>query len=69
MKPDSLSKKFKNTWVLAEVKETDEFGTPTDVKPLADNKSREKLAEQVKKIQPKHFTFIYTGERKQPTRI
>ena len=69
MKLSSLKKKFKNVWVLAEVKETDEFGAAVDITPLAQDKSRENLVKKTQQTKPKHFTFIYTGTRKQLPRI
>lgn len=65
MKIAEVKKKFKNTWVLAEVLKQDKLNQATDVKPILANKNRYKLYERMASL-PRgiHVTTIFTGEVK-----
>lgn len=58
-----LKKKYKNTWVLAEVLKENKLNQPVDVKPLAVNKDRNKIYEAIAKV-PKGtpIATLYTGK-------
>lgn len=65
MKVTEVKKKFKNTWVLAEVLKEDELNQPVEVKPIMTNKDRYKLYGKISTL-PKgtHVATIYTGKVK-----
>ena len=65
MKISEVKKKFKNTWVLAEVIRQDKLNQPVDVKPIMANKNRYELYKKISTL-PKgtHIATIYTGEVK-----
>lgn len=63
MKVDEVKKKFKNTWVLAEVLKMNELNEPIDVRPILANKDRNKVYEGIAKVpRSKIVTTIYTGK-------
>ena len=67
MKIAELKKKFKNTWVLAEVLKEDRLNRPIEVVPLISLDDRDELYDKLdslpnsKKI-GKTFTNFYTGK-------
>ncbi len=65
MKISEVNKKYKNTWVLAEVLKQDKLNQPTDVKPIMVNKNRYELYKRISTL-PKgtHIATLYTGEVK-----
>ena len=65
MKISEVNKKYKNTWVLAEVLKQDKLNQPVDVKPIMASKNRYDLYKRMA-IVPRgtHVATIYTGEVK-----
>lgn len=65
MKIPEVRKKFKNTWVLAEVLKENELNQPVEVKPIMVNKDRNKLYDKIATL-PKGTTVatIFTGKIK-----
>lgn len=63
MKVAEVKKKFKNTWVLAEVLKENELNQPVDVKPIMADRDRNKLYDKIATL-PKGITVatIYTGK-------
>jgi len=67
MKIAELKKKFKNTWVLAEVLKEDRLNRPIEVVPIISSDDRDELYDKLdslpnsKKI-GKTFTNFYTGK-------
>lgn len=65
MKISEVKKKFKDTWVLAEVLKQDKLNQATDVNPIIANKNRNKLYEKMASLpRGTHVATIYTGEVK-----
>ena len=63
MKISEVKKKFKNSWVLAEVLKMDKFNQPIDVKPIFVSKNRDKVYDAIAKVQKSKLTAtLYTGE-------
>lgn len=56
MKISAVKKKFKNTWVLAEVLKEDELNQPVDIKPIISNDDRNKVYEKIATL-PKSKTY------------
>lgn len=65
MKINEVKKKFRNTWVLAEVIKEDGLNQPVEVKPIVSSKDRYKLYKKISDL-PKgtHIATIFTGEVK-----
>lgn len=65
MKIPDVKKKYKNTWVLAEVLKENELTQPVDVKPIMASKDRNELYDKIATL-PKGITVatIYTGKIK-----
>lgn len=65
MKIAELKKKFKNTWVLAEVLKENELNQPVDVKPIMASEDKNKIYDRIAKV-PKGKTVatLYTGKFK-----
>ena len=67
MKIAEIKKKFKNTWVLAEVLKEDRLNRPIEVVPIISSDDRDELYDKLdslpnsKKI-GKTFTNFYTGK-------
>lgn len=67
MKISEVKKKFKNTWVLAEVLKEDELNQAVEVKPIVTSKDKNEIYDKLasfseKKTSGKTFTTIYTGK-------
>ena len=62
MKINEIKKKYKDEWVVAEILEEDELGTPIQVKVLAHSKSRDDTYEALRKAKDKYTYHFYTGE-------
>lgn len=66
MKISEVKKKYKNSWVLAEVIKMDEINQPLDVRPILASKSRDKVYDAIAKVPKGKLTAtLYTG--KMPT--
>lgn len=63
MKISEVKKKYKNTWVLAQVLKENELTQPVDVKPILTSNDRNKLYDKIATL-PKgtHVTTFYTGK-------
>lgn len=63
MKISEVKRKYKNTWVLAEVIKENELNEPVEVKPVMASKDRNKLYERIATL-PKgtHVATLYTGK-------
>lgn len=61
MKIETIKKKFKDEWVVAEILKEDEKGNPIDAKVLAHSKSRDETFEALKKTKDKYTYHFYTG--------
>lgn len=63
MEISKVKKKYKNTWVLAQVLKENKLNQPVDVKPLAVNHDRNKIYEAIAKV-PKGtpIATFYTGK-------
>lgn len=65
MKISEVNKKYKNTWVLAEVLKQDKLNQPTDVKPIMSSKDRNDLYKRMSTLpRGTHVATLYTGEVK-----
>lgn len=65
MKISEVKKKYKNTWVLAEVVKQNELNQAIDVKPIMANKNRNKLYKRIASLpRGSHVATIFTGEVK-----
>lgn len=63
MKISDVKKKFKNTWVLAEVLKMDELNQPVDVKPIFASKDRDKMYDRISSVpKGKKLATLYTGK-------
>lgn len=67
MKIVEVKKKYKNTWVLAEVLKEDKLNRALEVKPIADSPDKNELYDKLasfpqKSTAGKTFTTIYTGK-------
>lgn len=63
MKVSEVKKKFKNTWVLAEVVKENELNQPTDVKPIMASKERDEIYDRMAKLpRGKKVATLYTGK-------
>lgn len=65
MKISAVKKKFKDTWVLAEVLKEDKLNQPTEVIPIMSSKNRYNLYDKLAtlpKDKAKTFTTIFTGK-------
>jgi hypothetical protein len=63
MKISEVNKKYKDTWVLAEVLKQDKLNQPVDVKPIMASKDRYDLYKTIPTL-PKgtHIATIFTGK-------
>ncbi|MEK7534408.1 MAG: hypothetical protein AAB600_03665 [Patescibacteria group bacterium] len=65
MKIAELKKKFKNTWVLAEVLKENELNQPIDVKPIMASSDKNKIYDRIAKVaKGKTVATLYTGKFK-----
>lgn len=65
MKISEVKKKFKNTWVLAEVLKQNKLNQATDIKPILARKDPNKLYSHIKDIPKDKTSYIFfTGEFK-----
>lgn len=65
MKIAEVNKKYKNTWVLAEVLKQDKLDQPVDVKPIMVSKDRNELYKRMATLpRGTHVATLYTGEIK-----
>ena len=63
MKISEAKKKFKNTWVLAEVIRENKINEPVEVKPIMVSKDRNRIYEKMTKLpRGKTVTTFYTGK-------
>lgn len=62
MKWEKIAEKFKNEWVLVDVKKVDENFNLKDGKMLAHSKSKEDIYTKLLEIKPKNFSIEYTGK-------
>lgn len=63
MKVAEVKKRFKNTWVLAEVLKQDELNQPVDVKPIMASDDRNKLYDKIATLpRGTHVATLYTGK-------
>lgn len=63
MKIAELKRKFKNTWVLAEVLKKNERNQPVEVKPIMASKDRDKIYKKLGEQRPgKLYAPLYTGK-------
>lgn len=63
MKISEVKKKYKNTWVLAEVIKMDEVNQPVDVKPILASKDRDEVYDAIAKVPKGKLTAtLYTGK-------
>ncbi|MBI2329877.1 hypothetical protein HYU94_00610 [Candidatus Daviesbacteria bacterium] len=67
MKISEVKKKFKDTWVLAEVLKEDKLNRALEVKPITTSRDKNEIYDQLaklpdKKTHGKTFTTIYTGK-------
>lgn len=63
MKIVDVKKKYKNSWVLAEVLKENELNQPVDVKPILSSDDPDTLYTRLAKL-PKNKTYatLYTGK-------
>lgn len=67
MKISEVKKKYKNTWVLAEVLKEDELNQAVEVKPITTSKDKNEIYDKLanlsdRRTSGKTFTTIYTGK-------
>lgn len=67
MKIADVKKKFKNTWVLAEVLKENKLNQPVNVKPIMASQDKNELYDKLgglsqNKTSGKTFTTLYTGK-------
>jgi hypothetical protein len=62
MKWVDIKKKFRNQWVLIEVKSVDESYNVLEGEVLANSKDKDEIYQMLLKIRPKEFSIEYTGE-------
>lgn len=67
MKIADVKKKFKNTWVLAEVLKENELNQPVNVRPIMASQDKNELYDKLgglpeNKTSGKTFTTLYTGK-------
>jgi hypothetical protein len=62
MKWKDIKNKFKNQWVLIEVKNVDESFNVLEGEVLAHSKDKDEIYQKLLKIRPKEFSIEYTGE-------
>ena len=61
MKWVDIKKKFRNQWVLIEVKNVDESFNVLEGEVLAHSKDKDEIYQKLLKIRPKEFSIEYTG--------
>lgn len=57
-----ILEKFKDEWVLIDVKEVDEDFNLKEGDVIAHSKDKEELYGKLLEIRPKHFSIEYTGK-------
>lgn len=63
MKIADVKKKFKNTWVLAEVIKMNDLNEPVEVKPIMASNDRNKLYEKIPTLpRGTKVATLYTGK-------
>ena len=62
MKWVDIKKKFRNQWVLIEVKNVDESFNVLEGEVLAHSKDKDEIYQKLLKIRPKEFSIEYTGK-------
>ena len=63
MKIQTLMRKFKNEWVLAEVLKEDKRVGVVEAEPIAHSKNQDDVYDALSKIEKgKHVLFVYTGK-------
>lgn len=63
MKIPEVNKKYKNTWVLAEVLKQDKLNQPIDVTPIMSSKDRNDLYKKMATLpRGTHVATLYTGD-------
>jgi hypothetical protein len=62
MKLETIKRKYKDEWIVAEILKEDKDGNPIDAKVLAHSKSREETYEALKKDKDKYTYHFYTGD-------
>jgi hypothetical protein len=62
MKWKDIKNKFKNQWVLIEVKNVDESFNVLEGEVLAHSKDKDEIYQKLLKIRPKEFSIEYTGK-------
>lgn len=67
MKISEVKKKYKNTWVLAEVLKEDKLNRALEIKPIATSQDRNEIYDKLASLSEretygKTFTTIYTGK-------
>lgn len=67
MKISEVKKKYKNTWVLAEVLKEDDLNQAVEVKPIVTSKDKNEIYDKLASLSEqrtsgKTFTTIYTGK-------
>ena len=63
MKISEVNKKYKNTWVLAEVLKQDELNRPVEVRPIMTNKDKDKIYDRMAKLpRGSKVATLYTGK-------
>lgn len=62
MKWKGIIKRFKNEWVLIDVKKVDKYFTIQEGDVIAHSKSKEEIYNKLLKIKPKNFSIEYTGK-------
>lgn len=60
MRIDALKQKYKDEWLLIQVKKTDELNQPIDGELIAHSKSRDEIYARMKKVRGHTYT-LYTG--------
>lgn len=60
---EELKRAYHEEWVLAEVIEVNEEGTPKEVKVIKHSKSRDEVYQALREVEAgKHICTLYTGE-------
>lgn len=62
MKWDEISERFKDEWVLIDVKDVDENFNIKEGDVIAHSKDKEEIYRKLLEIRPKKFSIEYTGK-------
>lgn len=63
MNIEEIKQKYKDEWVLGEVKRSDELNRPVDVEVIMHSKNRDDVYDALEKIKDKkHLCTFYTGK-------